>query len=379
MATNPFKPSFGVSPPVLVGRDALIDEFVEGLEDGPGSTARATIYTGARGAGKTVMLNAVEDRARALGWLVVSETASPGFVDRIARQQLPRLLQNFDPKALQRRVTGITGPLGSGAVSWSTADRHAPEATLRSQIELATDLLAEHETGLLITLDEIHHNQIAELRQVATTVQHAFREERQLAFVGAGLASAITDVVNDEVLTFLRRAERHALGSVAREDVARAIRAPLEVGGRTVAGDVLDVMVDGTRGYPFLIQLVGAQVWRRHRSDPEISMDSAREGVSEALRRLGRLVYEPALADASAIDKSFLLAMAKDDGPSRMKDIQQRLEIDANYASQYRLRLIASELIESTSHGYVDFALPYLRDYLREHAAAAGLSLNPLC
>lgn len=112
MAANPFKPSFGVSPPVLVGRDALIDEFVEGLEDGPGSTARATIYTGARGAGKTVMLNAVEDRARELGWLVVSETASPGFVDRIARQQLPRLLQNFDPKALQRRVTGVTGPLG---------------------------------------------------------------------------------------------------------------------------------------------------------------------------------------------------------------------------------------------------------------------------
>lgn len=102
-------------------------------------------------------------------------------------------------------------------------------------------------------------------------------------------------------------------------------------------------------------------------------MESAREGVADALRRLGRLVYEPALADASDIDKSFLLAMAKDDGPSRMKDIQQRLEINANFASQYRLRLIASELIESTGHGYVDFALPYLRDYLREHAAADGL------
>jgi hypothetical protein len=61
--------------------------------------------------------------------------------------------------------------------------------------------------------------------------------------------------------------------------------------------------------------------------------------------------------------------MAHDDGPSKMKDIQERLEIDANFASQYRLRLIASELIESTGHGYVDFALPYLR----EHAAAAGL------
>ncbi|HEV3311794.1 MAG TPA: ATP-binding protein, partial [Chloroflexota bacterium] len=251
--------------------------------------------------------------------------------------------------------------------------RHAPEATLRSQIELITDLLAENQTGLLITLDEIHHNQIAELRQLATTVQHAFREERELVFVGAGLASAITDVVNDEVLTFLRRADRHPLGSVAREDVARAIRTPLEASGRTITDDVLDVMVDGTRGYPFLIQLVGAQVWRRHKSDPEISMQSARAGVSDALRRLGRLVYEPALADASDIDKSFLLAMAKDDGPSRMSDIRQRLNINANYASQYRRRLIASELIQSPRYGYVDFALPYLRDYLREHAAAAGL------
>jgi hypothetical protein len=374
VAKNPFKPSFGVSPPLLVGRDALIDEFVDALEDGPGSAARATIYTGARGSGKTVMLNAVEDRARQLGWLAVSETAAPGFVERLVRDALPALLERLDPKAVRRRLTGVTGPLASGGLTWNTSQSHESEATLRSQIELITDLLAEHETGLLITLDEIHQNQIAELRQLATTVQHAFREERALAFVGAGLASAVSDVVNDEVLTFLRRAERHALGSVGREDVALAIRTPIEASGRKVADDVLAVMVEGTRGYPFLIQLVGAQVWRLRRSETEISMDSASDGVANALRRLGTLVYEPALAGASAIDKSFLLAMARDDGPSRMKDIQERLDIDGNFASQYRLRLIASELIESTGHGYVDFALPYLRDYLRDHAAAEGLA-----
>jgi len=47
------------------------------------------------------------------------------------------------------------------------------------------------------------------LRQFGTTVQHAFREERELMFVGAGLASAVSDLLNDEVLTFLRRADRH--------------------------------------------------------------------------------------------------------------------------------------------------------------------------
>jgi hypothetical protein len=57
------------------------------------------------------MLNAVEDRAKERGWIVISETASPAFVGRITRQ--------------------------------------------RDQIGLATDLLADNATGLLITLDEI--------------------------------------------------------------------------------------------------------------------------------------------------------------------------------------------------------------------------------
>ncbi|MHB1613648.1 MAG: ATP-binding protein [Actinomycetes bacterium] len=367
---NPFSPSFGVSPPLLVGRDGLIEEFVDAIDDGPGSAGRATLYTGARGSGKTVMLNAIEDAARTRGWVVVSETASPGFVNRIARQQLPRLLRAFDPEAVRRRLAGVTGPLNIGAITWSTVEAHVAEAGLRNQVELLTDLLAENNTGLLITLDEIHQNQIPELRELATTVQHAFRDGRELALVGAGLASAVSDVVNDEVLTFLRRADRHPLGSVGRDDVARAIRQPVEAAGRRVADDALNIMIEGTRGYPFLIQLVGAQTWRLHAATSEISVEDARLGVSNALRRLGALIYQPALSDASDIDKSFLLAMAKDDGPSKMADIQNRLGVDANYASQYRLRLIAAELIEPSRHGYVDFALPYLRDYLREHAAA---------
>lgn len=255
-------------------------------------------------------------------------------------------------------------------MSWSTLESHVVAAGLRNQVELLTDLLVEHETGLLITLDEIHQNQIAELRDLATVVQHAFRENRDLAFVGAGLMSSISDVVNDDVLTFLRRAERHHLGSVNSVDVQRAIREPIEAAGRTIGEEALDVMTTGTRGYPFLIQLVGAQAWRLHPQARNITVEDADEGVSRALRRLGSLVYEPALADASAIDKSFLLAMTQDDGPSKMADIQKRLGVDVNYASQYRLRLIAAELIEASSRGYVDFALPYLREYLREEAAA---------
>ncbi len=347
----------------------MLDEFLESLQDGPGSSGRASLYTGASGSGKTVMLNAVEDLVREQGWLVVSETATPGFIERMTQQHLPRLLREFDPAAVQRRMKGLTAPLNIGRVDWDTIERHVVQAGLRNQLEILTDLLAQHGTGVLITLDEIHHNQLGELRELATTVQHAFREGREVAFAGAGLAASVSDVVNDDVLTFLRRAERHSLGSVARADVERGFREPIQAVGRRVGDDALQIMVDGASGYPFLLQLVGAQTWRLHPDEEEITESDAREGVARARRRLGSLVHEPALRAASDRDKAFLLAMSLDDGPSKMADIQTRLGVAANYASQYRLRLVAAELIHPTRRGYVDFALPYLREYLREQAA----------
>ncbi len=373
MAKNPFHPTFGVSPPLLVGRDSLIEAVAEAIEDGPGAPGRATLYTGPRGSGKTVLLNAVEDQAKNQGWAVISETAGPGFIERITHQHLPLLLRNLDPEAVRKRLSGFNiplGPLGSAGADWDTVESHVIQTGLRNQIDLLTDLLAADGLGLLITLDEVHHQQIDELRQFGVTVQHAFREERELMFVGAGLSSAVSDLLNDEVLTFLRRADRHHLGSVSSRDVARAIREPVTDAGRMIGGEALTAMVEGTGGYPFLIQLVGQRTWRLHPGTKEITVDDAQEGVAQARRRLGSLVYEPALADASDIDKTFLLAMAKDDGPSKMADIQQRLAVNGSYASQYRLRLIAAELIEPKRHGYVDFALPYLREYLRDEAVA---------
>jgi len=370
---NPFHPSFGVSPPLLVGRDSLIQLVDEAITEGAGSPARATLYTGPRGAGKTVLLNAVESKVQGRRWEVVRETAIPGFVDRLVQQHLPVLLRKLDPKAVRRRLSRISiplGPLGPAGIDWTTVDAHIVRAGLRSQIEMVTDLLADEGRGLLLTLDEVHRDAIDELRLLGATVQHAFREERAFIFVGAGLASAVKDVVNDRPLTFLRRADHHHLGAVGHSDVAQAIKDPIQEAGRSVSDDALSVMVDGTGGYPFLIQLVAYRTWAVQPSSEVITAAHAHEGVEQARRRLGSLIHEPALADASDVDRTFLLAMAKDDGPSKMSDIQQRLRVNESYVSQYRLRLIATELIEPKGHGYVDFALPYMREYLRDEAAA---------
>lgn len=369
MARNPFTPTFGVSPPLLVGRSDLLDDFAASLEAGPGAPERVTLYTGARGTGKTVMLNEVEDLARRQGWRVISETATPGFVARLVDEHLPVLLAEIDTEAKGTTLTGVSAPLGLGGATWESSDAHPVASGLRSQLTRTCDLVAQTGAGLLVTLDEVHHRQVAELRDLASAVQHLVREEREIAFVGAGLPSAVSAVLNDEVITFLRRADRHSLGAVSVSEVATALREPIERGDREIEDRLARRAAEATGGYPFLIQLVGHHIWRQQPDQREVTLDDVEAGIVAARRRLGSLVHEPALADLPGVARTFLLAMAHDDGPSKMSDIAERLGVNANYASQYRLRLIAAALIEPIDHGRVDLTMPYLRDYLREHVA----------
>ncbi len=373
--TNPFEPTFGRTPPLLVGRDAAIADVADSVER-VGGAALATLVTGARGSGKTVLLNAFEDAARSQGWTVFSEAATPGLINRLIADRLIPFLDELDgdqPFEL-RSLSGM----GFGA-SWERGDPVSEEIRpgFRPLLETVTDRLAERGVGLLVSVDEVHRSAIDDLRELTTAVQHGFREERPLALVAAGLPSAVTDLLNDDVLTFLRRAHRIELGPVSPDDVALGLARPLDDAGRKITTNALRNAVTATKGYPFMIQLVGDELYRST-TDTVIDVDAADRAIPAAARRLGRLVHETALADLSVIDRSFLVAMAHDDRPSRMGNIATRLGVDANYASQYRLRLLAAGVIRSAGHGLVDFELPYLRDYLQDHAtltlpdAAAG-------
>ena len=86
---NPFKPTAGMNPPELIGRDAVLDEFAESLDNGPGAPDRLMRVSGIRGIGKTVMLNALGDVAASRGFHVVNVASDVGFCDRIAQMVAP--------------------------------------------------------------------------------------------------------------------------------------------------------------------------------------------------------------------------------------------------------------------------------------------------
>jgi hypothetical protein len=252
----------------------------------------------------------------------------------------------------------------------------APERDLRTAAGALLDELEKHETGLFITVDEIHRSAIAEMRILATAYQHLVREDRNVALSLAGLPSSISDLLNDNVLTFLRRAVPFELNDVPLAEVQEALSATITQGGRTIEPEALTAATKSTSGYPFMIQLVGYHIWRLAQDD-HIDLAATKEGIDAARARLGSTVHETALADLSGIDRTYLLAMAQDAAPSSTGDIAQRMGRSASYANIYRTRLIQAGIIVATGYGTVDFAIPFLREYLREHSASLEMTSRP--
>jgi hypothetical protein len=230
------------------------------------------------------------------------------------------------------------------------------------------DIVAHFADGL----DEVHAADTDDLRELTTVIQHCFREDHSVAFAAAGLPAAVgVRLLDDDVLTFLRRAERFELGAVGRIDVREAILIPVRAAGRDIAADALEAAVTASSGYPFLIQLVGYHIWRVEPDAPTITADHVATAIPAVEERLGRLVVEPAVSSLSDRDHDFLDAMAVDDGPSRVRDIAARMGVSGNYVNRYRRRLLDAELITEAGRGRIDLQLPGAREWLRERSAPA--------
>ena len=363
---NPFKPTAGATPPLLVGRNRVIEEFLESLDDGPGAPGLLELITGARGVGKTVMLTALGDSARERGWVVVDETAREGLMDRLAAEFTRQLSQLAGKERSRLTSLSLSTPLGGGSATLEHAPN--PEPSWRQKARALTQWLAEHGTGLLLTIDEVHAIPREELRALSAEVQHLIREGAPIGLLMAGLPKAVEELLNDDITTFLRRAERIELGEVAIDDVCEALKSTFDTGEKALSNDLAQECANATGGYPFMIQLVGYQVWK-HSGDGPVTRPAVAAGTTAARLRLGNLVHAPALRDLSDVDRTMLVCMAKDDGPSQIANIAERMDRPVNYVSVYRNRLLAAGIIKTAGYGKIDFAAPYLREYLREHAA----------
>jgi predicted transcriptional regulator len=361
-ARNPFRPTTGASPPELIGRGPVLDAVTEALGAGAGDPGLVTIFTGPRGVGKTVMLNESGNVALSLGWRVVDLTATPGILIRFDAE-LNRLLNDDSPRP-RRRITGVQ-VAGLGGMSLQPVAETATDVREKLTRILQPSPGGPTQTGLVLTLDEVHRGVGEELRELGALTQHMVREERPFALLMAGLPDAVSGLLSDEVLTFLRRADRHVLSALDETEVAEAMERTFTEAGRTLTPTQSQRAAEASDGYPYLVQLIGYHVWR-HSPGPVVSDDAVERGIAEGVARMRRLVIEPAIQGLSDVDREFLFAMAADDVVSAVSDIAERIGRDSNYVNFYRRRLLDAQVIEQAGRGRLTFSLPYLREYLRD-------------
>lgn len=357
-----FSPSFGNKPRVLVGRDLVMQTLVEGLASYPGSKERARLIIGQRGLGKTVLLLELAEIAKEQGFIVASPTVVSG--DMLVRilEKLCRSGENILPHEKTRITGGSIGILGFSAGIQTDNGDHSGKS-FAYQLQTLCERARDAGKGILILIDEVQSGN-EELKKLIIAYQEMVGEEHNIAMVMAGLPSAVSQTLNQHVLTFLNRASKLHLEPISIREIEIYYRNCFEHLGIVLNEEQIRQAAKHTEGSPYMMQLIGHYITITASERGTVAGKDFETALSLARMEFIEDICETTLAQLSEKDIAFLSAMSDDENESSMQDICKRLEVDSSYANRYRSRLLQAGVINQSRRGFVTFAVPYLRDYL---------------
>lgn len=368
MPDNPFIPSFGVSPLYLAGRDEALAAVKQvALNLARTDYSRACLIVGSRGIGKTVLLNAVEDAGRQGDWLMVSTTASRGFLARMVTEQLQPMLDELRPgrgSKLSAEVRVGAPSVATGAVKIEEDDKAPAAPSLRRSIFDICE--AAPERGLLFTIDEIGTRARDELEEFATVYQHAVREGLNVAVVMCGIPANINPLVdaNAGPVTFLNRARRVDIDLLPKMVARAAFEETIGLRAtRTGETDAIDRMVSIARGYPFLIQEVGNKAWDVRPDAPTISLADVESIEPAAMSAMFDSVLQPIYRSLAPGLRAALYVLATDEQVTTSQ-MATRLGREITAVSGIQQRLVQSGVAVRTERGRMRIVVPYLGAYV---------------
>ena len=355
-----FQPTFGNRPDQYIGRDGVIEQFMRGLSEPVGSRNRCTLFLGQRGMGKTALLLELGDRASKAGYVVARVTAHEGMPSAIIEQFQLNGSQYF--KDEKRKITGVSaGALGfSFGLTFSEAAER--QYGFRAKMSLLCDKLAEKGKGALILIDEVRTS--AAMREVAASYQELVGDRKNIAIAMAGLPHAVSSVLNDSVLTFLNRAMKVELGLISTQLIRAYFERAFKSIGIDISDEILDRAALSTRGFPYLMQLIGYYVIQYTPKGTAVTDKIMDKVEKAAMRDMKDNVFKPILAPLSDNDKIFLKALAQCGGNATTSKLQAMLGKKGPAMQPYRKRLIEAGVIEAPRRGELMIAVPYLSEFM---------------
>ena len=359
-----FSPAFGNRPHSLIGRDAEINKLICGLQEPIGSRQRATLLLGQRGYGKTVMLLELAETARQKGYVVASPTiVSGGMLGRIV-EKIQEEGENIIKPEMGKLSGESVGFLGfSAGLQFEREEQERKSFTYK--LSKLCRALEKEGYGVLILIDEVQANN-ENLRELIIAYQEMVGEGRNIAIVLAGIPGAVSSVLNDHVLTFLNRAEQINLQPLTDGDIKAYFLEAFSKTGINMSAEMLNRAVKTTEGSPYLMQLVGHYITCFANEDGTVGEKMLSDALFTAKQTFINDICKTTVNSLSDMDLCFLKAMIEDDSISKIGDIAKRLSVTGDYAQQYKKRLLDSGIVRQIRRGEIEFAVPYIREYLQE-------------
>lgn len=369
---SPFTPGFGSTPPVVAGRVELFEAITRGVAGGPGHPEYASITIGARGTGKTTLLNLVRGAAQKKGWVVLETDGAHGSVcGRLLAAAARAWSSGGTGSKLELTGVGVqVGPVGATFQRREEAANSSrdPDALLHALAGLGSQAAAGG-SQVLILMDEMHAVRRPDVRRLASVLQNVtMRSGLPVAFIGMSLPHILDTHLADRAITFLQRCTRHEVPMLSPDEVRLGLRATVVDHGGAIADEALDEAVSRIGGHPYNLQLLGYHAWRLSGAPGSpISAGIAREAADIADGLMGEHLFGPSWRDLSDGDRRFLCAMAESESDqSTSGEVRARLGVSSSQVAAYRERLERAGLVARTGRGRMRLVHPMLREWVSE-------------
>ena len=381
MVANPYTP--GDIPRFLAGRDdqlARVEVVLERVAEGDPAGA-PTVFVAPRGLGKTSLLRACEDLARPLGYAVAwvpCVKGQPVLADVVSAVDRALEQVGISTRSAIPRWESLRLEVGVGVKASGEWKRPEPSPTTPGRVLATEEVLrsagaavrGRGGAGLLLCLDELHAPALDETGILLNALQDLAgeREVNPLVVLGAGLPSTPGHLVS--AATFAERWDFVTLPALDAGAAARALRQPAEEVGVRWAAAAVRLAEEHARGYPYLLQLVGAAAWdvARPAEGSTISADDAARGWELAQDRM-RILFQGRWDAATDAERAFLSAMAGAGvSPVPRAAIASALGVSTGSISRARGSLIDKGVVAAAGHGMLEFTLPGFADFVRDVA-----------
>ena len=346
-----------------------------------GRDGRSQMLTGLRGVGKTVMLNEFEQLAEGRGYFHEHvEVGEDGDLAPRLASAFRRVLLSMDAKRrIGERVRRALGVLRAFSIRLP----NGPELSIDVDAvygpadsgDLATDLAglfvelgevaADNDTGVLVTIDELHYVTLQTLEALVMGLHRAAQLRLPITIAGAGLPSLAT--LTGEAKSYAERMFSFpVIGSLAEAQAQEALVVPAQDEEVRWEEAALGRVVEVTKGYPYFLQEFGKQAWDVADGTEVITADDVERSIPVATAELDDGFFRVRTGRTSDPERAYLRAMAElGPGPVRSAEVAALLKRKTTALGPTRDGLLKKALCYSPRWGEIDFTVPMFDGFMK--------------